>query len=110
MNRKDAIREYKARKAPRGVFAVRCLPTSEVWVGTSSDLDVAQNRLWFALRNNSHYDHELQSAWNTNREEAFRYEILEKIDDEISTLLLPDELEKAKLKWASQLAARTLIG
>jgi hypothetical protein len=109
MDRKAAIRDYKARKAPRGVFAVRCLVTGEAWIGSSRDLAVAQNGIWFALRNGNHYDEALQRAWDAHGEANFRYEILGQIGEEISDLLLPDELKKAKLKWVAQLGAHALI-
>jgi hypothetical protein len=109
MDRKAAIRAYKARKVPSGVFALRCLVTREVWVGSSRDLGVARNGIWFVLRNGNHYDPALQNAWNAHGEGHFAYEILEKAGDNISDLRLPDDLKRMKLYWIERLGAHALI-
>ncbi len=46
-SRKAAIRAFKERKTPRGIFAVRCSVTGGVWVDSAMDLDAAKNRVWF---------------------------------------------------------------
>ena len=53
MNRKDPINAYKERKPKAGIFAVRCAPTGDVWIGESRNLDAQQNSVWFTLRNGS---------------------------------------------------------
>ena len=44
-SRRDAIRQYKERKVPIGIFAIRCRPTGETWVGASRNLDGSVDRL-----------------------------------------------------------------
>jgi hypothetical protein len=108
IGRKEAIQEYKNRKAARGVFAMRCTATGHVWVDSSPNLDAARNGLWFFLRNGYHHDQALQAEWNTHGEQAFQYEILEKLDDDLSPLGVKDLLKEKKRRWAAQLGARTL--
>src|SRR5258705_175775 len=49
-SRRQAVRDFKERKTLRGVFAVCCAATGEVWVGGSRNLDQQQNSIWFGLR------------------------------------------------------------
>lgn len=77
IRRKEAIREFKERKTPRGVFALRCTVTGHVWVDSSRNLDASKNSLWFVLGHGSHHNHPLQTEWNTHGMQAFQYEILE---------------------------------
>ncbi len=81
--RKDLMREYAERPPSVGVFAVRCAPTGEAWVGWSKSLDKRQNGLWFSLRTGSlPAAPDLAAAWTAHGEEAFSYEILEVIAED----------------------------
>jgi hypothetical protein len=108
MGRKEAIKEFKARKVARGVFAVRCTVTGQVWVESSLNLDATQNSLWYFLRNGYHADKPLQAEWNTHGAEAFQYEILEKLDEDILALEARDLLKEKKRHWAAHFGAQTL--
>ena len=107
--RKEAIKEYKARKPQRGTFAVRCRPTGLVWVGASPSLATVQNSVWFGLRHGAYQDKALQSAWNTHGEAAFEYEILESLDDDVHPLAIKDLLKEQKIQWAERLGATMLL-
>jgi hypothetical protein len=105
----NGIREKcKSRKAARGVFAVRCTATGQIWVDSSPNLDAARNGAGFFLRHRYHHNKALQNEWNTYGEEAFQYEILEKLDDEVSAIGVTDALKEKKRNWVAQLGARTL--
>jgi len=106
--RKEAIRKFKERQPPRGVFAVRCAATDQVWVGSFANLEAMRNRLWFSLRLGSHRDQTLQAEWNARGEQTFQYEILERFDDDLCAIELNDRLKDRKKHWATQLGARTL--
>lgn len=109
MNRKEAIQAYKERKIPRGAFAVRCTSSGSVWVGSSPNLDAARNGMWFALRAGSPFNNQaLQKEWNQHGEPAFEFEILEKLEDDVSALALADLLKEKKRDWAAQLNAQPL--
>ena len=107
-DRKEAIRCYKERKISQGIFVIRCALTKQSWVGQSRNLDAARNGAWFSLRHGSHIDKLLQAEWNRHGEDAFQYEILDVIDDDTSSLLIPDVLKKKKAYWIQQLNAHPL--
>jgi hypothetical protein len=103
--RKDAIRAYKERTPPRGVFAVRCAATGQVWVGAAPTLDTMQNRLWFMLRHGQHRNAALQAAWREHGEAAFRYEILEQLAAEVPASRQADVLKARTAYWTAALGA-----
>jgi hypothetical protein len=107
-SRREAIKEYKTKKALKGVFAVRCTATGRVWVDSSPNLDAARNGLWFFLRHGNHHDQSLQAEWNTHGEQAFQYEVIEKLDDDLSPMGVKDLLKEKKRHWAGQFNAQTL--
>ena len=108
MGRKEAIKEYKTRKVARGVFAVRCAATGHVWVDSSGNLDAAQNSVWFFLRHRYHQNKSLQAEWDAHGKEAFSYEVLEKLDEDVSAVGVSDLLREKKLHWVAQLGAQSL--
>lgn len=106
--RKAAVAAYKERPADAGVFAVRCAETGEVWVGESRTLGNQQNGLWFSLRLGSSPWKSLQSAWNEHGEAAFSYEVLERLDPELSPMARATALKEAATLWREGLEARPL--
>jgi hypothetical protein len=107
MTRKEAIKEYKERKIPQGVFAVRCAATGRVWVGSSLNIDATRNSTWFQLRLGLHRERSLQQEWNEHGEPAFQYEVLEKLKDDVLPMSVKDLLKEKLAHWAGQLGART---
>jgi hypothetical protein len=95
-DRKAAIEAYKERKTAAGIYAVRCRPSGEIWVGRAPDLATIQNRLWFTLRHGSATNRTLQAAWNAHGADGFSFEIVEAIDQEdiahVRERLLKDRL------------------
>jgi len=111
-SRRDAIRDFKERKVTRGVFAVRCAPTGQVWVAVSRNLDAQQNSLWSGLRHGGYINRDVQAAWNANGGEgSLSYEVLEVFDDEAMSAIGRGDLAKARLAhWREALGARKLVG
>jgi hypothetical protein len=108
-SRKAAIQAFKERKTPRGVFAVRCSATGSAWVDSAMDLEAAENRIWFLLRNGDlQMDKAIAVEFQTHGREAFTYEILEKLDDDAEPMAIRDLLKEKKLQWQTQLGARKL--
>jgi DNA-binding transcriptional regulator YhcF (GntR family) len=64
-----------------GVYAIRCVPTGQVYVGSSKDVSWRKVVHWARLRNGTHYNLRLQEAWTRHGEEAFVFEVLELLDD-----------------------------
>jgi hypothetical protein len=108
MNRKEAIAEYKNRKIPRGTFSLRFTENGPVWVDATPDLYAAKNGLLFTLRNGLHRNKELQAEWNKHGETAFRYEILERLEDDVAPMALTDILKDKKKEWLAKLSAQAV--
>jgi hypothetical protein len=107
--RKALVRDYRDRKVEAGAYAVRCLATGEVWVGATPDLATRRSGVWFTLRQGSHSDRALQTAWRTHGEAAFVFEALEAIDDEgLGDLGRSSLLKERRDAWIAQLNARKL--
>ncbi|WP_431861232.1 GIY-YIG nuclease family protein [Azospirillum sp.] len=104
-DRKAAVAAYKERKAPAGVYAVRCEPTGERWVGGAPDLDTIGNRLWFQLRLKAFPYRSLQAAWDAHGEAAFSLDVLEHLEDEDIAYARTAELRNRARHWAETLGA-----
>ena len=110
-SRREAIRDYKERATTRGVVALRCAPTGQVWVVASRNLGQQQNAIWFGLKAGGYVNREAQGAWNTHGEAAMAYEVLEVFDDEAMTPIGRADLAKARLAhWLGALGAKKLVG
>lgn len=110
-SRRDAIRDFKERTVTRGVFAVRCRPTGQVWVAVARNLDQSQNAIWFGLKNGGYVNREAQAAWTAHGEAAFAFEVLEAFDDEALSPVGRADLAKARLAhWLGELGAKKLVG
>lgn len=106
--RKEAIRKFKEQKPCRGAFAVRCTATGHIWVGSSMNLHAIRNRLWFSLRIGSGPDKTLQAEWSAHGEASFQYEILEKLDEDVSSFEVADLLKEKRSHWIAKLGAHPL--
>ena len=110
-SRREAIRDFKERTVTRGVFAVRCAPTGQVWVAVARNLDQQQNSLWFGLKQGSYVNRDVQAAWTAHGEASLGYEVLEVFDDEAMSPIGRADLAKARLAhWLSELGAKKLVG
>ena len=107
--KKEIAREYRERKRSEGIFAVRCAATGEAWVAASRHLDTQQNGIWFTLRQGSHLNKALQSAWNAHGETAFAYDVLEEVTDD-NPLLIASLLKEREQLWRAELGAASVVG
>jgi hypothetical protein len=105
MDKRAARSEYKSKKTPKGIFAVRCQAAGEAWVGASNHLDSQVNQIWFELRSGLHRNKPMQATWNAHGEAAFAYEILETLDDDVPPLLLKDLLDERRKHWERAVGA-----
>lgn len=106
--RKAAIAACKERKIMAGVYLVRCQASGEIWVGQWLDLEKIQTRLWFALRHGAHPNRALLDAWRRHGESHFSFDILEKIDDETTSLFRAAELKERADFWRDKLGAGSI--
>jgi hypothetical protein len=103
IDKRQARKEFKSKKTPTGVFAVRCAASGEAWVSASDHLDSTRNGLWFMLRNGLHPNKYLQSVWNVHGEAMFTYEVLETLDEEVLPLLVKHVLRERQKHWEREL-------
>jgi hypothetical protein len=108
VDRKAATAAYKDRKSQAGVYAVRCSTSGEVWVGESPNVDNRQTSLWFALRQQSYPRPDIVEAWKAHGEAAFSFEVVERIDPELSPLPRGTALKEAAALWREELKAKPL--
>ena len=107
--RKEAARNFKEQKVIAGSYAVRCAATGNVWVGSSRNLDATKNGCWFMLRSGSHQEKSLQAEWNAQGEQAFEYEVLEALGDDVHSLNVASLLKEMKSMWVARLGASPLL-
>jgi hypothetical protein len=108
-SRKDAIRAYKERKPERGIFAIRCGATGSVWVDSAMDLEMSEQRTWSLLRNcDPQADKAAVAEFRQHGQQAYTYEVLEKLDKDVAEISVRDSLKDKKKHWLSQLSARPL--
>ena len=107
-SRREAIREYKERKTPVGIFSLRCTATGETWVGASRNLDGQRNSSFFSLRQGSNRNHAMQAAWKANGgEDGFEFAIVELLeDDDLGPLGRGTWLKERERHWLEALSAR----
>lgn len=105
IDRKAAVAAYKEQKVAAGIYAVRCLPTGRVWVGSAPNLATIQNRIWFGLRQNAAGNRALQAAWNEHGAEAFAFEVVETLDEENSAYFQAAALKDRLKHWQAELGA-----
>ena len=106
------VREFKERKVRRGVYAVRCAASGEVWVSASRNLDAQQNSLFFQLRTGGHPNRALQAAWKAHGGgDGVSYEDLAELsDDERSDYALKADLSTLEQEWRVKLGAKAVTG
>jgi hypothetical protein len=107
-SRKAAIAAYKKQKTEAGIFAMRCLPTGEVWVGASRHIDTQLNSLTFSLKAGTYPRQSLQAAWKSHGAEAFTFEPLERLKDEDDEYMRQSWLKARSAHWCAALGAARL--
>ncbi|KRB49548.1 hypothetical protein ASE02_17220 [Phenylobacterium sp. Root700] len=110
-SRREAIREYKDRKTPIGIFSLRCTATGQTWVGASRNLDGQRNSSFFSLRQGSHRNQGMQAAWKANGgEEGFEFSVVELLEnDELGPLGRGSWLKERERYWLEALGAKPAI-
>jgi hypothetical protein len=107
-DRKAAIAAYKEQKAAAGIYAVRCGPSGQCWVGRAPNLSTIQNRIWFGLRQGGDPHRSLQAAWKEHGPEAFTFEVVERLEDEDSAYIRDRTLKERFDHWVKELGAEAL--
>ena len=101
------VRQYKELKVQAGVYIVRCFASGRVWGWPVRNLRATKNGLWSGLRAGFHRETSLQAEWNALGEEAFEYETLEALSEDVHPLNVFGELKEMKSKWVAELKAES---
>lgn len=102
--RQDLKREYKERKRPAGVFAIRNTVNGKVFLGSSLNLEGPLNRHRFMLSIGKHEVPALQQDWNTFGPDRFTFEILEEVKvKDTPGFSVEDELTLLEQIWVETL-------
>lgn len=107
-DRREALAAYKERKVEVGIYALRCLPTGELWIGKAPDLATIQNRLWFTLKQGANPHRALQQAWNSHGAEGFTFEVLERIPEDELTFGREAPLKHRHAHWLATLGGMAI--
>jgi hypothetical protein len=107
--RKELVRQYKEIKVQAGIYAVRCTASGRVWVGPSRNLKATKNGLWSGLQAGFHRETSLQAEWTAKGVEAFEYEALEVLSEDVHPLNVFGVLKEMKAKWVARLNAEPLL-
>lgn len=104
-DRKAAVAAYRERKIDSGIYAIRCPPSGQCWVGSAPNLATIQNRLWFTLRQGGNAPRSLKDAWAAHGEDAFVFEIVERLEDEEIGHVRDHRLKALLPRWMDALYA-----
>jgi hypothetical protein len=108
-SRKAAVAAFKERKGEPGIYALTCRPSGERWVGRATDLATIWNRLAFALKMGSTPHRGLQAAARAHGEEAFDFEVIERLDEADASAALVGAILKRRLEhWRDALGATAI--
>lgn len=73
------------------------------------DLDASENRTWFAMKLGDRFlDPEIVVEFQAHGRDAFSYEVVEKLDDDVAAMAVRDLLKEKKVEWVGRLGARKL--
>jgi len=107
-DRKAAVAAYKERKTVAGIYAVRCRPTGQVWVGAAPNLETIPNRIWFSLRHGNSSFRALQPVWDAHQPEDFSFEELERLGEDVNEFRRKDVLKERAAHWLAELQAQPM--
>jgi|WetSurMetagenome_2_1015567.scaffolds.fasta_scaffold28428_5 hypothetical protein len=104
LDKKEAVRAYKLRVSPMGVFTVVNSANGKVLVGTSKALDTKFNSILFQLRTGRFPNPALQADFEQYGEGAFSYEVADTLEPkEDSACNCDDELKTLEALWLDKL-------
>jgi len=107
MDRRDIKRAYKEAKQPMGVYEIRIEGEESVFLGFTTDLRARFNRHRTELKFGSHRNKGLQRLWNERGGAAFRFAVIDELEqEEESTANVDEELETLAEMWTKKMTER----
>jgi len=73
-----------------GIYAIACLPTGDVYVGSSVNTGLRLRVHRWQMRAGRHANSKLQGAWNLYGEDRFEFKLLEEVGD-VDTLVAREQ-------------------
>lgn len=104
MDRKKELKQiYKETPVEAGVYQIKNTQNEKIFIGSTPNLKTL-NGLKFMLQNDGHKNKELQDEWKQYGEDAFTFEILEKLKKKDEPYFNAKEaLRELEEKWLEQL-------
>lgn len=107
-DRKAAITAYKERKTACGIYALRCAPTGECWVGRAPDVAAIGNRLDFAFTHEAGLRASLKAALKRHGRAAITLEIVERVEADDVPYEQAVFLRDRQKHWRDRLGAEAI--
>ena len=103
---RELTRMYKQARRPMGIYAIRNLADSRVFVGASLDMEGAMNRHRFELELNGHRNRRLLQDWLRCGPDGFRFEVIDTLKErEDPGFDYQGELDSLLEVWREELGA-----
>jgi hypothetical protein len=101
--RKELIKQFKETKADAGVYQIRNLKNSKIYITSTPNLKTV-NGARMILNSGTHKSRKLQEEWNKFGQSAFVFETLEILKEkEDGYFDKTFELKELEKKWLSKL-------
>lgn len=101
--KKELLAQFRELRREGGAYCIRCLKNGRVFVAATSNFRTMNGRR-FDLGNGTHPNAALQADWNAYGEEAFVFEILERLEErDESPTARKWALDEMERKWIEKL-------
>jgi group I intron endonuclease len=104
MNKKELIRNYKQTTQPMGVYQIKNKRNGKLYIGSTKNLPGKINSHKFQLKNGLHTNKEMQREFNEVGEEAFSFDILDRLEPRQDVKYdYTEELKTLEAMWIERL-------
>ena len=80
INKKEIKRQYKETKQPMGIYRITDSVNGKIFIGSSKCVDTIFNSARFQLKMGSHFNKELQKAFNRHGEASFLFDVVDHLE------------------------------
>lgn len=103
-NKKELKKEYKRTLQPMGIYQIKNLVNTKIFLGSSKNLEGKLNSIRFQLEMGSHMNRELQADFNKLGKEKFSFAIIDKLEPkEDPDYNYTDDLKVLEDMWIDKL-------